>query len=197
MAGLTPPPHTSRRVAVLVIDVISDFEFPGGAKLLTALQAKSFALRKLLARARSHRVPVIYVNDNQGPWKSDFPALRARASAQSPAIRRLVEELTPAPSDYVVLKPRHSAFYGTPVEALLEHLRISNLILAGTTAENCVWITSCDAHTRGFKLIVPEDTMAGMSRTAFTATLTGLREVLQARTPEHAASVRFDAGRLG
>jgi hypothetical protein len=57
-------------------------------------------------------------------------------------------------------------------------------------------MTACDAHTRGFRLVVPADTMAGASARALRATLTGLKEVLGARVPVHASSLRFTAGKL-
>src|SRR5688572_6807801 len=66
------PDHS--KVAVLLVDVINDLEFPGGD--LLAARARPI-IRKLAAlRARAHRarVPVIYANDNFGRWRSDFSA---------------------------------------------------------------------------------------------------------------------------
>jgi nicotinamidase-related amidase len=183
-------------MAILVIDVISDFAFPGGDKLFAALRKKAGAITALLERARAAALPVIYVNDNLGPWRSDFPAVKALAAKRAPEIGRLVAQLAPQASDFVILKPRHSAFYGTPLEALLEHHRISNLLLTGISAESCVWITACDAHTRGFEIVVPADTMAGASPAAVRATLTGLEKAMRARAPKRASNVRFANGRL-
>ena len=196
LIGLPPPLHRSQRVGVVVLDVISDFRFPGGGTVLSSLQRRTVALRALLQRARTASIPVIYVNDNLGHWNSEFSALKAQAAKSSPRAARSIAALSPQAHDYVILKPRHSAFYGSPLEALLEHLRISTLVLTGVSTESCVWITACDAHTRGFALIAPGDTMAGLSPKAISATLTGLCEVLHARTPRHAASLRFTKGRL-
>jgi hypothetical protein len=52
-------------------------------------------------------------------------------------------------------------------------------------------MTACDAHTHGLGLIVPLDTMAGASARSQRATVQGLREVLGARTPARASSLRF------
>jgi hypothetical protein len=54
----------------------------------------------------------------------------------------------------------------------------------------------CDAFTRGFRLIAPRDTFAGASTKALRATVTGLRDVLGARVPARAASLRFSRGRV-
>ena len=108
----------------------------------------------------------------------------------------LVRQLAPAPDDDIVLKPRHSAFFGTALETLLDDQKIDTLVVLGISAESCVWMTACDAHTRGFRLVVPADTMAGASNRALRATLTGLEEVLGARVPAQARSLRFTSGKL-
>lgn len=174
-----------------MLDVFSDYRFPGGARVLRALSARLPRLESLLQASRGAHVPIIYVNDCLGGWDSNFPRMLHEASVSRPAVRRLVERLAPGPQDFVVVKPRHSAFYGTALEAILERLRISTLVLTGVSSESCVWMTATDAHTRGFSVIVPLDTMAGLSASAIRATVTGLREVIQAGTPRRAASVKF------
>jgi hypothetical protein len=57
-------------------------------------------------------------------------------------------------------------------------------------------MTACDAHTRGFSLVIPADTMAGASARALAATLASLKDVLGARVPAQAASLRFAAAKL-
>lgn len=179
------------RIAIIALDVLTDFRFPGGASVRKAFAKRVPALVRLMARARRAQVPVIYVNDDPGPWRSDAPGLVRRCAAASPAVADLIRQLEPLPQDLVVLKPRHSAFYATPLQPLLESMRVDTLVLTGLSTESCVWITACDAHTRGFELIVPIDTMAGLSERAVAATLTGLRITLAARIPATAARVRL------
>jgi nicotinamidase-related amidase len=40
--------------------------------------------------------------------------------------------------DYFVLKPKHSAFYQTPLDILLKHLGARRLILIGLCTNSCV-----------------------------------------------------------
>jgi nicotinamidase-related amidase len=194
--GLQPRTQGSGRAALLALDLITDFDFPDGAAVRRALSNRAAAIRSLLERARAHRVPVIYTNDNLGAWRSDAPALIAHCIQPRLAGAALVRSLSPAASDEIILKPRHSAFYGTALEALLDDRKIDTLVIVGISAESCVWMTACDAHTRGFSLVVPADTMAGASARALRATLTGLGEVLGARVPDHQASLRFTSGKL-
>jgi nicotinamidase-related amidase len=72
--------------------------------------------------------------------------------------------LTPDEDDYFVLKPKHSGFYCTSLELLLEHVGCRSLILAGIAGNNCVLFTANDAYMRDFKLFVPED--CSVSQTA-------------------------------
>ena len=194
--GLQPRDGKSGRAAVLALDIVSDFAFPDGPRVRRALQARAPAIRQLLARARSHRIPVIYANDNVGPWRSDSAALIARCVEPTRAGAQLVRSLLPEQRDSIILKPRHSAFFGTPLVALLDDLDADTLILLGVSAESCVWMTACDAHTRGIGLVVPVDTMAGVSAPALRATVKSLHEVLGARTPARAASLRFAGARI-
>jgi nicotinamidase-related amidase len=192
--GLEPLPSKADRVAVIVLDVISDFAFPDGARVRRALERRADTIAGLLARARRNRVPVIYVNDNLGEWRSDAPALVRHCTDARRAGAALVKRLAPAPGDSIVLKPRHSAFFGTPLVALLGDARVDTLLLAGVSVESCVWMTACDAYTRGFELVIPRDAVAGASTAALRRTLVSLHEVLGARVPASASSVRF-AGR--
>ena len=193
--GLSPRKSASGRVAVLALDLLTDFDFPDGARVMRALARRAAAIRELLARARKRRVPVIYANDNLGPWRSDAPGLIAHCTDPRLPGAKLIGSLAPALTDAVILKPRHSAFFGTPLAALLGDQRVDTLIVSGISAESCVWMTACDAHTRGFNLIVPTDTIAGASQKALRATLIGLRDVLGGRVPARAASLQFKRGK--
>jgi nicotinamidase-related amidase len=189
--GLQPRKGSRGRAAVLALDLISDFDFPDGPAVRRALAPRIKAIQSLMHSARLHRVPVIYANDNLGAWRSDSQALIRHCLAEGRAGASLVNAILPQDQDLVVLKPRHSAFYGTALEALLEDQRVDTLVLTGVSAESCVWMTACDAHTRGFQLVIPADALAGASAPALRRTLTSLREVLGARVPAKAASVRF------
>ena len=62
-----------------------------------------------------------------------------------------------------VLKPKHSAFYCTPLDILLSHLKTKTIILAGFAGNICVLFTANDAYMRNFKLIVPRDCIGSNS----------------------------------
>ena len=95
--GLQPKRSHSRRAALLVLDVMSDFAFEDGPAVRRALVARCEGLARLLKRARRNGVPVIYVNDNVGLVAerragtrpaSSCAACRAMPGAWRPSSRR-------------------------------------------------------------------------------------------------------------
>ena len=148
--------------ALIIVDMISDFEFESGDKLcLTALKAAE-NIRELKKRAKEHCAPVIYVNDNYGRWNEDFRTMAARIRAGSERGRRISEMLAPEENDLYILKPQRSGFYETPLSVLLQSLRVSNLVICGVTTDMCVLFTAHDAYMRGFRVFVPEDCCAAI-----------------------------------
>src|SRR3989337_4126252 len=91
-------------VALVLIDVINDMEFGSGAALLSNALPAARRLADLRRRAKEAGVPVIYVNDNFGKWRSDFrrqlgPVLEDGVRGQS-----IAELLRPDEKDYFVSK---------------------------------------------------------------------------------------------
>ena len=147
-------------IVLLLIDVINDLEFDGGEALLAAALPMAERLAALKRRARAAGIPAIYVNDNFGRWRSDFRTLLNHCRRDGVRGRPVVERLLPESDDYFVLKPKHSGFFSTTLDTLLEYLRASTLILTGLTADNCVLFTASDAYLRDFQLVVPPDCVA-------------------------------------
>jgi nicotinamidase-related amidase len=153
------PDHS---VAVLlVLDMISDFRFPDGPRVQRAARRIAPRIAKLKRRAREAGIACIYVNDDPGRWRSDSAGLIRRCLEPRAAGSDIVRLLRPEESDYFILKPRHSAFYASPLEVLLMHLGARRLILTGVSSHQCVLFTANDAHVRNFEIIVPRDCVAG------------------------------------
>lgn len=147
-------------VALLLVDVINDLEFEGGARLLEEALPAAERLRTLVDRAREAGVPIVYANDNFGHWRDDFPELLRHCLEDGVRGEPIARMLEPAASDYFILKPRHSAFFLTPLEYLLDHLEVEELIVAGLATDQCVQVTAADAHMRGYRVTVPRDCSA-------------------------------------
>jgi len=114
-------------------------------------------IAKLKARAKQAGIPVIYANDNFGKWRSDLNQIVSHCLGDGVRGEPFVKLILPDKDDYFVLKPKHSGFYCTSLELLLEHVGARRLILCGIAGNNCVLFTANDAYMREFKLFVPAD----------------------------------------
>jgi nicotinamidase-related amidase len=173
-----------------LIDVINGFNFPGAASLVRAATRAVPHIERLAERARRANVPVIYVNDNFGQWRSDFEATIDACTAPDQPGREVSLRLRPHQDDYFVLKPRHSGFYSTTLELLLNHLGSTTLILTGFATHLCVLFTANDAHMRGYHLVVPRDCTASSAVSSKRAALKHVERSLKAKT-DPAAEIDF------
>jgi nicotinamidase-related amidase len=178
------------RDALLLIDVINDMDFAGGAALMRTALPAARKIAKLRERARRAGVPVIYVNDNFGRWRSDFRSQVAHCLKDGCRGKAIAELLKPNEEDYFVLKPMHSGFYSTTLEVLLERLEAERLILTGFAADICVLYTANDAYMRDFRLAVPRDCVAAETPTRFRFALEHIQRQLKAEVAP-GAKVRF------
>jgi nicotinamidase-related amidase len=143
------------KIALLIVDVINDLDFPEAPKLLRFAPAMARRIARLKQRAKKSGIPTIYVNDNFGRWRSDLRALVEHC--RKGRARKIVDLLHPDEDDYFVLKPKHSGFYSSTLETLLRHLGAQTLIITGIAGNYCVLFTANDAYMRDYKLFVPSD----------------------------------------
>ena len=180
-------------VALLIIDAINDLEFPGGAGMLPRAVRMARNIAALKRRATTLGIPTVYVNDNFGRWRSDFRRIVAHCLEDDVRGRPVAELVTPDENDYFVLKPKHSGFYNTTLDLLLEYLRVETLILAGIATDVCVLFTAADAYMRDLRVIVARDCVTAVTPAAHRAALAQMRKVLKA---EVTPSRSLDLGRL-
>ena len=176
--GSAPDKH---KIALLLIDVINDFDFPEADQLLKYARPMAKKLLRLKRRAQKAGVPVIYVNDNFGRWKSDFRHT-VEHCARNGRGSELVRLLRPEQNDYFVLKPKHSGFFSTTLETLLRYLETQTLILTGIAGSFCVLFTANDAYMRDFNLLVPSDCTVSNTKQENESALKIMKKFLKADT---------------
>jgi nicotinamidase-related amidase len=167
-------------IALVLIDVINDLEFEGGEELLRTALPAAKQIARLKERARQAHVPVIYVNDNFGKWRSDFKRTVAHCLQGNVRGRAIAELLLPDDEDYFVLKPKHSGFFSTTLDLVLEYLGTRTLVLTGIAGNNCVLFTANDAYMRDYKLIIPADCTASINQQDNDSALRQMQKVLKA-----------------
>lgn len=170
------------RSALLVVDMINPMDFPGADRLLRQALPMLPTLARLKKRLKARGVPTIYVNDNFTHWLSDFRELVAICSQPDSPGAPLARALPPEHDDYLVLKPKHSAFLGTPLEILLSQLGARHVVVTGIAGDGCVLTTATDAHMRDFEVSVPTDCCASITRARNQRALRLLRESMHLDT---------------
>jgi nicotinamidase-related amidase len=163
-----------------LIDVINDLEFPEADKLLPLALAAAQRLKMLKQQAREHRIPAIYVNDNFGRWRSDFNSQIEHCLHDNVRGKPLAELLKPEEDDYFVLKPKHSGFFCTQLDILLDYLGVETVILTGIAGNICVLFTAHDAFLRDFRIFVPSDCVASNTEEDNLAALEQMERTLKA-----------------
>jgi nicotinamidase-related amidase len=167
-------------VALLLIDVINDMDFPESDQLIKHALPAAHCIQALQARARQLGIPSIYVNDNFGKWRSDFSALLKHCLDDDVVGRPVAQLLKPHENDYFVLKPKHSAFFSTTLDTLLRYLHAKTLIVTGFAGNICVLFTANEAYMRDFSLIVPSDCVASNTVEENSHALQQMKKVLKA-----------------
>jgi nicotinamidase-related amidase len=188
-------PHRAKQ-CLLLVDVINGLSFPGSRPLVRAAERAAPKIEQLARRARAAHVPVIYVNDNFGQWRSDFASTYDACVQPDQPGRHVSKRLEPHADDYFVLKPQHSGFYCTTLELLLGDIGADTLVITGFATNLCVLFTANDAHMRGFEVIVPSDCTASNTPALTRAALSHLSTALHGAVVRSSA-IDFDARRSG
>jgi len=176
----------ARRTALVVIDMFSAWDFADAEALGRAAIRAAGSIAALKRRCDTAGVPTVFVNDNRGRWRSDAPGIVAESALASPIGAAIAERLLPGEQDYFVLKPKHSAFFATPLDLLLRHLRVRRLVVSGVAGDQCVLLTAIEARMQDYDVVVPADCVGAQ---------TAARNASALRHLESAHKVRVAASR--
>jgi nicotinamidase-related amidase len=165
---------------LVLVDVINPLDFPEARRLEAPAVAAARAIARLKARVTAAGLMAIYANDNYGQWRSDFRDVLGCCQAMGGAPTEMAKLLEPSPDDLVILKPRHSAFFATPLDLVLTQVHAKRLIVVGLATDICVQLTAMDASLRGYELWVPADCTAAESPALKRDALDYMARVLKA-----------------
>lgn len=167
------------RSAVLVVDMQNEYCSPGNAyersgfeQDLTPIEAMIPRLQGLLRSARSHGVPVVYIQmicDRRylsAAWMEQAHRKRPRMYSEIPVCAEgswgaeIIPQLAPLPGERVVQKHRNSAFIDTDLRDYLRDANIETIIVTGVGTCGCVDSTARDGFMMDFNVVVVEDCVA-------------------------------------
>ena len=170
-------PHSAR--VLLLVDFINPLNFPGAEQLAPSAIEAARATAALKERLAAEGVPAIYANDNYGIWQSDFHSLVSTCLGLDGVPGEIARLLYPQAEDITILKPRHSAFYASPLELLLREMDAKELVICGLATDMCVQLTAGDAFLREYACWVPSDCNAAETPELKQASLEFMRSVLK------------------
>ena len=175
-------PFDPASCALLVIDMQRDFLEAGGfgAALgndVSLLRRAIDPNRRLLEAWRATGLPVFHTREGHRPDLGDLPrAKRMRPPGDALRIgdlgpmgrilvrgepgHALIPELAALPGEAVIDKPGKGAFSATDLDARLQTLGVSQLVVTGVTTEICVQSTVREANDRGYDCLVLSDCTA-------------------------------------
>jgi nicotinamidase-related amidase len=179
---------SERLSALVVIDMINTYDHPDAERLVESVREALPAIRTAIDRARESGTDVIYVNDNFGRWRSHHDELVTTALEGSYA--DLVRPVLPDEKSLFVVKARHSIFFQTPLEYLLQQYGVEHIVLCGQATEQCVLYSALDAHIRHLDVTVVRDAVAHIHPDLAEAALRMMERNMGARL-ENAADLVF------
>ncbi len=165
---------------LLLVDFVNPLNFEGSEDIASSAVEAARRTAALRRRLSKDRVRTIYANDNYGLWTSEFRALWKRCAALGGAPGQIAKLVPPRLKDFALLKPRHSAFYATPLEILLQQLHCKRLVVTGLAADSCILFSAMDAYLRGYSLWIPPDCVAAESQDARDKALELMARTLKA-----------------
>lgn len=152
-----------KRTALLIIDMQNDFVLDGAPLRVAQGRAVIPKILEILGHFRAENQPVFHVLRVHRRDGSDVEIIRKELFAKQPfAVEgtqgaRVVDELSPAPGEYVIHKTRMSAFIGTELDLMLRNLGITDLIVTGIQTPNCIRTSVFDAIAYNYHVTLIED----------------------------------------
>jgi len=183
------------KTAILIMDCQNDIVHEDGkmAKAFNGAMPRIIkehnvlgTIARLAAAGRRAAIPIIHVRHAYRPDYADLPnnAPLLRASKKTQTLMdgswgaEIHAEVAPQPQDIVITKTRVSAFFASPLEAILNSQGITHLVLTGIATDGVVEGTARDAVDRGYYVTIPEDCCATTSEENHRVVLRGVLAAL-------------------
>jgi maleamate amidohydrolase len=151
-----------KKAAVLVVDFVNAYTTPGSALYAPAVVDAVRETVDVLDVARRNDILVVYTRVQYsangldgGIFVQKVPVLRTMVEGEP--LTDIVPELPPAPEDVVITKQYASAFFGSPLAALLTSQGVDTIVLTGCSTSGCIRATAVDGMQYGFRVIVPRE----------------------------------------
>ena len=167
------------RLATVVIDMLNPYDHEDSEELARQARSRIEPLAGLIDATRGSDHDLVYVNDNYEDFTATSKDLGEKAmNGRHP---ELVEPVLPPRGSLFVQKVRHSAFYSTSLDHLLNVREVDTLVLTGQVTEQCILYSALDAYVRGFSVRIPRDAVVPIDPELGDAALSMMERNMQAQ----------------
>jgi len=191
-----PTPHRidSSRAALIAYDVCRRALTPADPARRTAMKPVLDAWVTLIGACRTRKMPILYTTPVSRADGADVVLLPTDLSVETgtPSLTNCVEgtpdadfpdEIAPRPEDYVFLKRRPSAFYGTGVADVLRMLGRTALVIGGGATNRGVETSVREAFSMDLDTVVVRECCWGGDKAAHAYSLdTSMKMYARVRT---------------
>lgn len=139
------------------------------------------AVTQLLTAARRGGFPVVFTTVE---YDESSRRIAQAYIAKAPSLAMLEpgsrwsaidERVAPAGGEPVLVKLFASAFFGTPLSALLANEKCDGVVVVGASTSGCVRATAVDALQHGYSVVVPRDAVGDRAPDIHAASLRDLQ----------------------
>ncbi len=133
--------------------------------------------KTLIDASRARNIPIFYTTNTRRPdgwdatsrtWKNHRALENYEREMKG---NEIVAEIAPSPRDIVIVKPKPSGFFGTPLLSYLIYLKVDTLIVCGVSTSGCVRATVTDAFSNNFRTSLVEDACFDRSEASHAVSL--------------------------
>ena len=169
--------------ALLIIDMQNDFVLDDAPLSVAQGRAVIPNIQVLLGKFRSEHRPVFHVLRIHRKDGSDVEIIRQDIFRKHPfAVEgtrgaQVVDELMPAPGEYIIPKIRMSAFIGTELDLMLRNLGICELVVTGIQTPNCIRTTVFDAIAYNYPVILIDDAVGAKNEAVHRANIQDMANI--------------------
>lgn len=169
---------------LLIIDMQKDFVLPGSPLQVAGAPVTIPYIRRALALSRKKQWPVFHVVRQHRPDGSDVETIRKQRFLEGhkyalpgTAGCEIVDELSPRPGEYRIVKRRFSAFMNTELDFMLRQMQIRHLVVCGTQYPTCIRTTVFDAVAYGYTVTLLTDATSAQTREVAEANIRDIRDI--------------------
>ena len=136
-------------------------------------------IRRLIDACHGKNFPVVYTRmelradgSDAGPFKAKRDLLQIdNWMLEGTSGAAIAPSIAPEERDYVFVKKRPSAFFGTPLAAYLFGQGVDTLIVTGGSTSSCVRATVFDSASYGYHTLVASDALCDRMPTSHEVNL--------------------------